>query len=230
MNDKVKILLAEDDVNLGFVVNDNLEQHGFSVDLCVNGIEALEHFESNNYEICILDIMMPKMDGFAVAEKIREQNDQVPILFLTAKTLKEDRLRGFMIGADDYITKPFSIEELICRINVFLKRSGKSSSESQDPVLLGRFVFDPANLRLQIDQKEVSLTQMESDILFYLCKDEQEVKKRNDILNEIWGDDDYFNGRSLDVFISRLRKLLSDDPSVSIVNQHGVGFKLKIAK
>ncbi len=228
MSNEVKILLAEDDVNLGFVIRDNLEQHGFSVDLCKNGHDALSRFQSAAYHICILDVMMPKMDGFELATRIRENNDQVPILFLTAKTLKEDRLRGFLVGGDDYITKPFGIEELICRIRVFLKRSGAPQSAPQQKLKIGAFLFDYKNLLLETATQHVRLTQMEADILLFLYQRKQEIVKRTEILNAIWGNDDYFNGRSLDVFISRLRKLLASDPAISISNVHGVGFRLKI--
>lgn len=227
MKSEIRILLAEDDANLGFVIRDNLEQNGLLVDLCKDGEEAITHFGENEYQICILDVMMPKLDGFAVAEKIRSKNTKIPILFLTAKTLKEDRLRGFMVGGDDYITKPFSIEELICRINVFLRRTDIIKIAPGVKFPIGKYTFDPDNLQLIIDHKEISLTQMESDILSILKDKEGEVVKRADILNQIWGDDDYFNGRSLDVFISRLRKLLSSDTNIGIVNHHGVGFKLK---
>jgi DNA-binding response OmpR family regulator len=228
MKNDVKILLAEDDVNLGFVIRDNLEQHGFTVDLCKNGQEAYSHFLENKYQVCILDVMMPKMDGFELATQIREQNTGIPILFLTAKTLKEDRLRGFMVGGDDYITKPFSIEELICRINVFLKRTGAALTNIVQKIPLGNSTFDHGNLMIISGGEEIKLTQMEADILLYLHEKKGDILKRTEILNRIWGDDDYFNGRSLDVFISRLRKLLAAEPKVSIMNIHGVGFKLKI--
>lgn len=224
--EKVKILLAEDDVNLGFVVSDNLEQQGFLVDLCKDGESAFQSFMANEYNICILDVMMPLMDGFSLASKIRELNTQIPILFLTARTLKEDKIQGFMLGGDDYITKPFSIEELIYRINVFLKRSQKEIDQSFENIQIGKYDFDPKNLRLTYEGSERVLTQMEADILSYLCNRKGEVVKRNDILKAIWGDDDYFMGRSLDVFISRLRKYLSSDERVQITNFHGVGFKL----
>ena len=228
MAETVKILLAEDDVNLGFVVKDNLEHHGFLVDLCNNGEEALNQFRTDTYDVCILDIMMPKMDGFAVATCIRAVNSNIPILFLTAKTLKEDRLQGFLLGGDDYITKPFSIEELICRIRVFLKRS-KSDFHQQDSFIpIGKYLFNHDRLTLQAKEEEKMLTQKEADILLILCLAKGEVVKRNEILTKVWGDDDYFIGRSLDVFISRLRKYLADDPTVQITNHHGVGFKLRI--
>ncbi len=224
----IKILLAEGDINLGFVIRDNLEQHGFEVDLCKDGEFALQRFNKDVYHICILDVMMPKMDGFTAATKIREADTQIPILFLTARALKEDRIKGFMLGGDDYITKPFNIEELILRINVFVKRSKTPINLVESAVRIGRYYFDYENLVLKYEKTDKTLTQMEADILLYLYKQKGEVIKRNEILTEIWGDDDYFNGRSLDVFISKLRKYLSFDENIGISTYHGVGFKLKI--
>lgn len=224
----IKILLAEDDINLGFVIRDNLEQHGFVVDLCKDGESALQHFNDGSYHICILDVMMPKMDGFTAATKIRETDTQIPILFLTAKSLKEDRIKGFMLGGDDYITKPFNIEELILRINVFVKRSKTPINLVEGTVQIGKYYFEYENLVLKFEKNDKTLTQMEADILLYLYKQKGEVIKRNEILKAIWGDDDYFNGRSLDVFISKLRKYLSLDENIGISTYHGVGFKLKI--
>lgn len=225
--ESIKILLAEDDINLGFVIRDNLEQHGFLIDLCKDGESALQHFVDDVYNICILDVMMPKMDGFTVATKIREINTQVPILFLTAKSLKEDKIKGFLLGGDDYMTKPFNIEELICRINVFVKRSSSPVNLVERTVQIGKYDFDYENLVLKFENNDKTLTQMEADILLHLYNHKGEVVKRNEILKAIWGDDDYFNGRSLDVFISKLRKYLSLDDNISISNYHGVGFKLK---
>ena len=224
--EQIKILLAEDDVNLGFVIRENLEQHGFKVDLCKDGEIALKCFKNSVYDICLLDVMMPKMDGFTLATNIRKANTQIPILFLTAKTLKEDKLRGFMLGGDDYITKPFSIEELILRINVFLKRSKAAVRQLSGTIMIGKYQFDHQNLLLSIDGHDKKLTQMEADILSFLCSNQSKVVKRGDILNTVWGEDDYFTGRSLDVFISRLRKYLTKDENIKITNHHGVGFKL----
>ena len=224
--DKIKILLAEDDVNLGFVIRDNLEQHGFAVELCQDGEAAFSMFQSAAYDICILDVMMPRMDGFTLATRIRENNNQIPILFLTARTLKEDKLKGFMLGGDDYITKPFSIEELILRINVFVRRSKAKHAVSKEKMQLGKYTFDYENLMLSCENKEQRLTQMEADILQFLCERKSEVVKRSEILEAIWGEDDYFSGRSLDVFISKLRKYLNEDESIKITNHHGVGFKI----
>ena len=224
--EKVKILLAEDDTNLGFVIRDNLMQHGFEVVLCKDGEEAYRQFQEAAFHICILDVMMPMMDGFTLARKIRTTNSEIPILFLTAKTLKEDKLQGFMIGGDDYITKPFSIEELVMRIKVFVKRSQKASDHIPKKYVIGKYIFDYENLMLSTDDFGRKLTQMEADILSYLCSRKSEVAKRSDILTAIWGEDDYFSGRSLDVFISRLRKYLKEDEHIKISNLHGVGFKL----
>jgi len=226
--ENIKILLAEDDINLGFVIRDNLERHGFLVDLCKDGESALQHFIDGVYHICVLDVMMPKMDGFTLATEIRKNNTQIPILFLTAKSLKEDKIKGFLIGGDDYITKPFNIEELICRINVFVKRSQTPIHHATTSHQIGKYHFDHVNLLLKYGDEDKTLTQMEADILNYLCLRKGEVVKRNEILEAVWGEDDYFSGRSLDVFISKLRKYLSSDEDVKISNYHGVGFKLKV--
>ena len=228
MADKVRILLAEDDTNLGFVIRDNLEQHGFQVDLYQNGQEALQHFEEADYQLCILDVMMPKMDGFALASAIRERNKSIPLLFLTAKTMKEDKLRGFQIGGDDYITKPFSIEELLMRIRVFLRRSGIEQTAQEKVYNLAGLVFDPKNLIIRSAKEEKTLTRMEVNILRYLCDRKNDVVTRKSILEAVWGNDDYFSGRSLDVFITRLRKHLSSDERIKITNHHGVGFMLAV--
>ena len=223
----IKILLAEDDINLGFVIRDNLEHHGFLVDLCKDGESALQRFTEGAYHICVLDVMMPRMDGFTLATEIRKTNTQIPILFLTAKSLKEDKIKGFLIGGDDYITKPFNIEELIFRINVFVKRSQTTIPQAAASHQIGKYHFDHENLLLKYGNEDKNLTQMEADILKYLCFRKGEVVKRNEILEAVWGEDDYFSGRSLDVFISKLRKYLSSDENVKISNYHGVGFKLK---
>jgi len=228
MDDKVRILLAEDDTNLGFVIRDNLEQHGFQVDLYQNGEEALQHFEEGNYQLCILDVMMPKMDGFALATAIRERNKSIPLLFLTAKTMKEDKLRGFQIGGDDYITKPFSIEELLMRIRVFLRRSGIEQMAQDSVYILGNLIFEPKNLIIRSVREEKTLTRMEVNILKYLCDRKNDVVTRKSMLEAVWGNDDYFSGRSLDVFITRLRKHLSSDERIKITNHHGVGFRLAV--
>jgi DNA-binding response OmpR family regulator len=224
-----KILLVEDDPSLGFVIKDNLTIKGFDVTLCKDGEEGENTFHSQPFDICILDVMLPKKDGFAIAKSIRAKDKSVPILFLTAKSMMEDKLAGFQTGADDYITKPFSLEELICRIEVFLRRSqGVTESSGKSIFTVGGFSFDPLNLTLKNNSTEKTLTQKEAEVLKLLYQNRDRVLKREEILKEVWGDDDYFMGRSMDVFISKLRKYLKEDPSIQIVNYHGVGFRLEV--
>jgi DNA-binding response OmpR family regulator len=221
--------LVEDDPNLGFVIKDNLSLKGFDVTLCKDGEEGENTFHNNSFDICILDVMLPKKDGFAIAKSIRGKNKSVPILFLTAKSMMEDKLTGFQTGADDYITKPFSLEELIYRIDVFLRRSNGTPEKSEMKVYsVGGFSFDPLNLTLKTSSTEKTLTQKEAEVLKLLYQNRDRVLKREEILKEVWGDDDYFMGRSMDVFISKLRKYLKEDPSIQIVNYHGVGFRLEV--
>ena len=222
-----KILLVEDDPTLGFVVKDNLILHNYEVELCEDGELALKAFENGIFELCILDIMLPKIDGFAVAEKIRSKNKQIPIIFLSAKSLNEDKIAGFKLGADDYITKPFSMEELICRMEVFLKRSS-AKADLQNVWEIGNYTFNNAEISLKYNDELIQLTRRESELLQFLYENKEVVTKREEILMKLWGEDDYFKGRSLDVFISKLRKYLSKDPKVDIINYHGVGFKLEI--
>ncbi|MEO1049632.1 MAG: response regulator transcription factor [Bacteroidota bacterium] len=232
MDQSVKILLVEDDANLGFVIKDNLQVKGYDITLTTDGLKGLEAFNKASYDLCILDVMMPQKDGFSLAEDIRNKDEMVPILFLTAKSMQEDRLNGFRVGGDDYITKPFSIEELILRIEVFLKRTRSHASNSQADIptihAIGSYHFNPSKLLLSREGTERALTQKEADILCVFCERNTEILKREFILKTVWGEDDYFLGRSLDVFISKLRKYLKDDPSVEIVNYHGVGFKLEV--
>jgi DNA-binding response OmpR family regulator len=223
-----KILLVEDDDSLGFVVKDNLEQEGYEIDLQVTGKAGQRAFQQNQYDIYILDVMLPEMDGFTLAEYIRSTGSDVPIIFLTAKSLKEDRIKGLKLGADDYLTKPFSIEELILRIEAILKRTGKKTTQSIDIHTLGKYTFDTKNLKLIFEEKALDLTHRESDLLAYLVQHKNETQSRDKILIAIWGDDDYFKGRSLDVFITRLRKYLSQDPTIKLTNVHGVGFRLEV--
>lgn len=223
--DKPKLLYVEDDLNLGYVTQDNLELNGYDVTHCENGAEAKDLIEKNPFDLFILDVMLPKIDGFNLAELIRIKNQEVPILFLTAKSLKEDRLKGLRLGADDYITKPFSIEELILKIEIFLKRSKVYQPEQSKSVFeLGEFTFDYKLHSLIRKDTHKTLTLKEAELLrcFAFCPNE--LLKREFILKEVWGDDDYFNGRSMDVFISKLRGYLKDDPSLEIKNIHGVGF------
>jgi DNA-binding response OmpR family regulator len=220
------ILYVEDDDALRYVTADNLEREHFTVIQCREGEEALELFDRQKTDICIIDIMLPKINGFDVAKRIRELNSDVPILFLSAKSLKEDRILGLTLGADDYIVKPFSIEELILKIKVFIKRSKAIPANLHNVYNLGCFVFDLKNQQLKGPDKIYKLTFREALVLGYFCRNQGQIVKRSDLLNEIWGDDDYFLGRSLDVFISRLRRRLRTDSSVIIENIHNVGFRL----
>ncbi|MDN4166160.1 response regulator transcription factor [Cytophagales bacterium LB-30] len=220
------ILLVEDDTNLAFVIKDNLELAGFTITHCASGEKAVECIDSQSFDLFVLDVMLPRVDGFTLAKRIREQNSQVPILFLTAKSLKEDRLQGFALGADDYLTKPFSIEELICRIKVFLKRAHVKPSEDDAVRKIGTYWLDLKKLELKHTSGTRKLTRKEADILCCLIDSPNQVLPRETILMKVWGDDDYFLGRSLDVFISRLRKYLSEDASLEIINHHGIGFRL----
>jgi DNA-binding response OmpR family regulator len=230
MNLQKRILLVEDDPSLGFVIKDNLVMKGYAVTLCKDGDEGQQTFFQNTFHLCILDVMLPKKDGFTLARGIREKNKDVPILFLTAKSMAEDKIAGFQTGADDYITKPFSLDELYYRIEVFLRRSsGASVSNLKDDIFqVGQYKFDPLNLVLTSDSTEKTLTQKEAEVLKLLYKNRDRVLKREEILTQVWGNDDYFMGRSMDVFISKLRKYLKDDPGIQIVNYHGVGFRLEV--
>jgi two-component system, OmpR family, response regulator VicR len=222
-----KILYVEDDRNLGYVTKDSLEEEGFEIFHFSDGKEALKHFNKDKFDLCLLDVMLPELDGFSLAEKIRDQNSQIPIIFLTAKTMQEDKIAGLKIGGDDYITKPFSIEELILRIKVFIRRSKVVNDEDgQNEYEVGEFIFRYSELQLQLDEEITKLTHREAEVLKFLCDRKNIVVKREDILTEIWGRDDYFLGRSLDVFITRLRKMLGQSEDVKIENVHGVGFRL----
>lgn len=229
MNRKPKILYVEDDVYLSFVTKDNLEIKGYDIDWQKDGEAAIQAFSENEFDLCILDIMLPKLDGFSVAEAIRKENQDIPILFLSAKTMKEDRIKGLTLGADDYITKPFSIEELVLKIEVFLKRNKVKKVETQSSIAeLGKFYFDFENLELSENDNSHRLTLRESELLHLFCQNKNKLLKKEDILNTLWKDDSYFLSRSLDVFVSRLRKLLKKDPRLKIENIHGVGFIFKV--
>jgi DNA-binding response OmpR family regulator len=224
-----KILLVEDDPSLGFVIKDNLSIKGYDVTLCTDGEEGGNSFLTDSYNLCIFDIMLPKKDGFSLAREVRQKDKNVPIIFLTAKAMVEDKLEGFQTGADDYITKPFSLEELYYRIEVFLRRSVDQKPESTSNLFqIGEYDFDHSRLVITRKDEEKSLTQKEAEVLKVLCNNRDRVLKREEILTQIWGDDDYFMGRSLDVFISKLRKYLKEDPRIQIVNYHGVGFRLEV--
>ncbi len=221
-----RILLVEDDPGLGFVIKDNLTMKGYDVTLCADGDDGQKAFHNQLFDLCIFDVMMPKKDGFTLAKEVREKNQQVPILFVTAKSMVEDKIKGFTAGGDDYIVKPFSMEELCLRIEVFLRRSNGLSA-TEKAFRIGQYSFDFVNLTLHHPTGSKVLTQKESEVLKLLCLHKGRVLKREEILKSVWGDDDYFLGRSLDVFISKLRKYLKNDPSIEIVNYHGVGFRLE---
>ncbi|MEM9259982.1 MAG: response regulator transcription factor [Bacteroidota bacterium] len=230
---KAHLLYVEDDESLSFVTRDNLELSDFTVTHCPDGQTALERIgkESFDFDLCLLDVMLPGVDGFELARRIRAKNLDIPILFLTAKSLKEDRLNGLRLGADDYITKPFSIEELILKIEVFLRRNRvRPANPEFDPRRIGDYVFELDKLQLRFrDEAPRRLTRREAELLQYLSTNREQVSERGDILEKIWGENDYFLGRSLDVFISRLRKYLKQDSRIKIENIHGVGFTLMIS-
>jgi DNA-binding response OmpR family regulator len=226
MDSKKRILYVEDDEVLGFVTKDNLELSGYAITHCSDGMTALGIFKNGEFELCILDVMLPEMDGFQLAREIRQINSAVPIIFLTAKSMKEDKLFGLRLGADDYITKPFSIEELILKIEVFLKRKHINEEPKIQQFNIGIFHLDYRNLKLLNGEVIENLTQKEGDLLKLLIQNKNNIIKRNEILKKLWGQDDYFMGRSMDVFISRLRKYLRDDKNLKIENVHGVGFRL----
>jgi two-component system, OmpR family, response regulator VicR len=222
-----RILYVEDDPNLSFVTKDNLEEEGFEVLHYKDGKEAFKSFLKEKFDLCLLDVMLPELDGFSLAEKIRAQNNAIPILFLTAKNLQEDKITGLKIGGDDYITKPFSIDELVLRLQIFLKRKQVIQNQaSTDLYTIGDFEFCFSQQSLKRDETLTNLTQREAEVLQYLVERQNQIVKREDILKAIWGRDDYFLGRSMDVFVTRIRKMLSVNPQIKIENIHGVGFKL----
>ena len=230
MERKINVLLAEDDVSLGSLLKQYLDAKNYATTLCTDGEKATETFSHELFDICILDIMMPKKDGFQVAAEIRAASASVPIIFLTAKNMKEDVLAGFKIGADDYITKPFNMEELLLRIEAVLRRSGISDSESFTSFKLGGYGFESLKQTLQYnDEDPVKLTTKESELLRLLCMNVNKVLERNYALKQVWDDDNYFNARSMDVYITKLRKLLKSDDSIEILNIHGKGYKLIVS-
>ena len=224
----VKILYAEDDDTLAFLTKDNLEQNRYEVTHCVDGQTALDIFKKEKFDICIFDIMLPKMDGFELTAAIRKINPDIPILFLSSKILKEDRIKGLRLGADDYLVKPFSIEELLLKIEIFLARSKKNSPIETTGYEVGKYRFDTRDYLLYTGNEKINLTQRESELLKLFLDNKNKVLKREQILTSLWGDDSYFMGRSLDVFISRLRKLLADEKHISIENLHGIGFRFSV--
>ena len=225
-DDRLKILLCEDDENLGMLLREYLQAKGFVAELCADGEAGFKAFLKTKFDICVLDVMMPKKDGFTLAQEIRSANTDVPIIFLTAKTLKEDILEGFKLGADDYITKPFSMEELVFRIEAILRRTKGKKCRESTVYRLGQFTFDTQKQLLQIGEKQTKLTTKENELLALLCSHSNEILQRDFALKTIWIDDNYFNARSMDVYITKLRKHLKDDPQIEIINIHGKGYKL----
>jgi DNA-binding response OmpR family regulator len=225
MNQKVSLLLAEDDENLGQLLHTFLKTKGFEVELARNGKIAFEKFTASSFDFCIFDVMMPVMDGFTLAKEIREIDRKVPILFLTAKAMKEDKLEGFAIGADDYLAKPFSMEELLARITAILRRVEVKSTEDTAHLKVGKINYEPELRLLHLEDGTKKLTTKENQLLQLLVKNENEILDRQATLRAIWGDDNYFNGRSMDVYIAKLRKLLKEDTAIEIMNVHGKGFK-----
>ena len=227
MENKTKLLLAEDDENLGLLLREYLIAKGYETELYPDGIAAYNGFMKEPFDLCILDIMMPKKDGISLARDIRLINADIPIIFLTAKNLKEDILEGFKIGADDYITKPFSMEELIMRIEAIMRRISQDNKNADQTIFkLGRYTFDARKQILSNGDDQVKLTTKESELLRLLCNNANKVLERNFALKTIWIDDNYFNARSMDVYITKLRKHLKDEPTIEIINVHGKGYKL----
>jgi DNA-binding response OmpR family regulator len=225
-----KILLAEDDENLGLLLNTYLRSKGLEVELTRNGKRAFEKFTGGSYDLCIFDVMMPEMDGFTLAKEIRQIDKRIPIIFLTAKSMKEDKLTGFSAGADDYLTKPFSMEELLARINAVMRRIEASSPQEQEKLSIGKIAYEPELRLLQLEDGPKKLTTKENQLLHLLVKNQNDILDRQATLRAIWGDDNYFNGRSMDVYIAKLRKLLREDPNLEIMNVHGKGFKLIVKR
>lgn len=229
MQYKKNILLVEDDESMGFLLKDSLENYNYSVVHYADGESALNNFNAQEFDLCLLDVMMPKMDGFSLATEIRKQQAEIPIVFLTAKTMKEDRIKGFKVGADDYVTKPFSVEELDLRIQAILRR-GNTILPTEDKINFSKCVLDVKNLTLEIEGTIKQLTQKEVEILSLLAKSPNVLLKRDHILKVVWEDNGYFVGRSLDVFISKLRKYLKLDTNIQIVNIHGEGYKFVVSE
>ena len=222
----MKILLCEDDENLGMLLREYLQAKGFTTELCADGELGYKAFLKTKFDICVLDVMMPKKDGFTLAKEIRNSNQEIPIIFLTAKTLKEDILEGFKIGADDYITKPFSMEELVFRIEAIIRRTKGKKNKESTVYRIGQFTFDTQKQLLCLGDEQRKLTTKENELLALLCSHANEILQRDFALKTIWIDDNYFNARSMDVYITKLRKHLKDDAQIEIINIHGKGYKL----
>jgi DNA-binding response OmpR family regulator len=226
---RTKILLVEDDNSLGFLLVDFLESNGFDVKLCRDGELGLTAYKQEKFDFCIFDVMLPGIDGFSLAQRVRADNKQIPIIFLTARSMKQDKIKGFDLGVDDYITKPFDEDELLCRVNAIINRYNihPENEIAKDIFQIGNYSFDYKNQHLSFGEQSRRLTKKETEVLRHLCLSPGEIVKRDDILFAIWGDNDYFIGRSLDVFIAKLRKYLSDDEKVQINNIPKVGYILE---
>ncbi len=224
------ILIVEDDVNLGMLLSEFLESQNFNVKLCRNGASGLTSFKKHNFDICILDVMMPEMDGFNLAKKIQEEKKEIPFLFLTARSMKEDKLKGYAVGAEDFVTKPFDEEELLCRLKVILRRHQKEEEVEELPTQfeIGDYFFDYQRQELSYKDEPRRITEKENEVLRLLCLNQNRILKRDEAVEQIYGKQDYFLGRSFDVFISRIRKLLKNDPKISIENVFKVGFILNV--
>lgn len=231
-DNQINVLLAEDDKNLGSVLTSYLSAKGFPTTLCINGQEAFDNFKKDKFDFCIVDVMMPVKDGFTLAKEIRQIDQKIPILFLTAKSMQEDKLKGFELGADDYLTKPFSMEELLMRMQAIIRRATDSKIMETNRTFyeIGKFTFDYNRQILKLSEEEQKLTSKESELLKMLCDNINDVLDRSVALKKIWHDDSYFNARSMDVYVTKLRKYLKGDSNIELINVHGVGFKLVINK
>ncbi len=226
---KAKILLVEDDTSLGFIISDQLKSEGYNVTLCTDGAEGFKRFNEDTFHMCIFDVMMPKKDGFSLAQDVRKIDTKIPILFLSAKSNDEDKVQGFKSGGDDYLTKPFNSEELQLRVAAMLRRVNINTDEKDDAeIKIGEYIFDTINFELKHANFQKTLTKKEAQILNILCRFMNQVVAREIVLTGVWGQDDYFVGRSLDVFITKLRKYLKEDERIQIANVHGIGFKLEV--
>jgi len=232
MTPNKSILVLEDDSNLGFILQEHLELNGFNVRLCINGIEGMTEYERGHYDMCLVDVMMPKQDGFAFVKELRKKDALIPVIFLTARSLKEDRIEGFKLGCDDYVTKPFSIEELLLRIGAVLRRSSRdiAGEYKRSRFNIGSFDFDYEKRILKCGGHTTELTTKEAELLKLLCVHQNRALERELALKTVWGSDNYFNARSMDVFISKIRKYFREDPAISIINIHGKGYKLTVDK
>ncbi len=228
MNKKETILLAEDDAALAFMIKDSLEDLGYNVMHCKDGQTAIQMFVKDKIDLCILDIMMPRRDGYQVAKKIRAQSDRIPILFLSTKNQEQDRLKGYESGADDYLAKPFSMPELLKKIEIFLRRSRKTERNTVEEYHLGNIIFKYDDLQLITPDETYKITQKEASLMLFLCEHQNTLVKREEILLEVWGKDDFFLGRSMDVYMTKLRKMLRSDPNLVLETIHGVGFRFLV--